>query len=262
MSVENKIQEILTSGILESYVLGVATAEEEAQVLQWMGEYPEIKKAVQEIELGLEKSLVDAGEPVPNPIKDAIYKNTIGSPPILPEVEPHGPLKEGGKLLRMVYGLGIIVAVLLGLLMMQTREKRSILNEKDTLETELNALTDECDDISQGFTFLSDLNTQKITLESTGLTTAAEATVWYNLNSDLIIFSASGLPELTPEQSYQLWAIIDGVPTDLGVIEKDDSGTVISIQFTGVAQAFAITIEPAGGSEGPTLEQMIVVGSS
>ena len=65
-----------------------------------------------------------------------------------------------------------------------------------------------------------------------------------------------GLNELNPDQAYQLWLIKDGMRDNGGVFSVDHGGYgglwVESPQPLGDYQAFGITIEPAGGSPGPT----------
>jgi anti-sigma-K factor RskA len=70
-----------------------------------------------------------------------------------------------------------------------------------------------------------------------------------------------GLPVLESEQQYQLWLIKDG---------KRDSGAVFSVNADGYRgqeieapiplrdySAFGVTIEPAGGSPGPTGQRVL-----
>jgi anti-sigma-K factor RskA len=65
-----------------------------------------------------------------------------------------------------------------------------------------------------------------------------------------------GLTELSEDQEYQLWLIGDGVHDSGGTFKVGDDGYggrwVYSPQPLGSYQAFGITIEPAGGSPGPT----------
>ncbi len=89
--------------------------------------------------------------------------------------------------------------------------------------------------------------------EATGvITIAADGTA---------TLSIANLPPLTAEQQYQLWLIRDG---------QRDSGAVFSVNADGSAQvtiqaarpftsyqAFGITIEPAGGSPGPTGDRVL-----
>lgn len=72
------------------------------------------------------------------------------------------------------------------------------------------------------------------------------------------------LPVLGEEQEYQLWLIDNGERTDGGTFSVDEDGYdshyVSAPQPLGEYDAFGVTIEPAGGSPGPTGPQ--VLGSS
>lgn len=70
-----------------------------------------------------------------------------------------------------------------------------------------------------------------------------------------------GLPQLSSEQQYQLWLIEDGERTSGVVFSVDKDGyrgvqiqSPIPLQEYG---AFGITIEPAGGSPGPTGDRVL-----
>lgn len=70
---------------------------------------------------------------------------------------------------------------------------------------------------------------------------------------------ADGLDALdASRETYQLWSLVDGEATSLGLMTPDDAGRA-SMAFAydaGVADALAITIEPAGGSTQPTSEPL------
>lgn len=88
--------------------------------------------------------------------------------------------------------------------------------------------------------------------------------------SGIIYISADGrngtvivdqLPQLGPDQQYQLWLIQDGQRTSGAVFSVDDDGyrglqieSPIPLQEYG---AFGITMEPAGGSPAPTGERVL-----
>jgi hypothetical protein len=56
------------------------------------------------------------------------------------------------------------------------------------------------------------------------------------------------------DKQYQLWAIVSGKPVSLGVL--DSSNTMQEGLPVSNPQAFAITLEPSGGSINPTMDQM------
>jgi anti-sigma-K factor RskA len=70
-----------------------------------------------------------------------------------------------------------------------------------------------------------------------------------------------GLPPLDAEHEYQLWLIRDGVRTSGGVFAVNDEGYgALWVSAPGSLNsypAFGITIEPLGGSAGPTGERVM-----
>lgn len=70
-----------------------------------------------------------------------------------------------------------------------------------------------------------------------------------------------GLPELAEEQQYQLWLIADGKRTSGGVFSVDYWGYGAMVIEAPLPldsyAAFGVTIEPAGGSSGPTGDKVL-----
>jgi len=72
---------------------------------------------------------------------------------------------------------------------------------------------------------------------------------------------ASGLPVNDNQHQYQLWAIRKLKPISLGVFDVRKADSVMeSMSSIDRASAFAVTLEPRGGSEKPTLKQMVMMG--
>ena len=90
----------------------------------------------------------------------------------------------------------------------------------------------------------------------------SKATVYWNKSTEDVYLSIKNLKELSKDQQYQLWAIIDGKPVDAGVFDPTNSSMLVQMKnINPNAAAFAVTIEPKGGSENPTLETMQVIGN-
>lgn len=78
-------------------------------------------------------------------------------------------------------------------------------------------------------------------------------------------FITDHLPALEQDRDYQLWYIGLAGPVDAGIFQVDDAGFGVADirnlpQNTAEISAFAVTIEPKGGSVKPTLDQMILLG--
>jgi anti-sigma-K factor RskA len=64
------------------------------------------------------------------------------------------------------------------------------------------------------------------------------------------------LPDAGDGKSYQMWAIEGGAPVSIAVMDEGTSGEVVSVVPVNAssADALAITVEPAGGSDEPTTD--------
>ena len=72
----------------------------------------------------------------------------------------------------------------------------------------------------------------------------------------------TGLPELDPGRTYELWVERDGAIVGVGTFEPDARGlaaVTIDASLDGIRQAM-ITIEPEGGSQSPTPGDVIMQG--
>lgn len=85
--------------------------------------------------------------------------------------------------------------------------------------------------------------------------------VYWNPSTKKLLLVDAHLPELSPQQQYQLWALYDGKPIDAGVFDAKDINVASSFQKDiPNAQAFAVTVEPKGGSASPTLTNLCMMG--
>lgn len=70
-----------------------------------------------------------------------------------------------------------------------------------------------------------------------------------------------GIDALDASQTYQMWTLApDGTPTSAGLLAADADGhatSIVAVDASAV-DAFAVTIEPAGGSAAPTTDPIFV----
>jgi anti-sigma-K factor RskA len=69
-----------------------------------------------------------------------------------------------------------------------------------------------------------------------------------------VVLITNNLPELSPDQTYQLWLIATDEITSAGVVDVPDSGdvTYLTAGDLGGVTTIALSVEPLGGSEQPT----------
>lgn len=98
-------------------------------------------------------------------------------------------------------------------------------------------------------------------LQGTDFTPDAVGMLVLSSDGDYGVLIVDGLPNLTEGQQYQLWLIEDGERTSGGVFSVNEDGygsiVVTSVQPLIKYGAVGITIEPSGGSPGPTGEKVL-----
>lgn len=90
---------------------------------------------------------------------------------------------------------------------------------------------------------------------------AALAKVFWNQQTGDVYLSDISLPPAPAGKQYQLWVIVEGKPVDAGLLSSQKN-TVQKMKPFEAAQAFAITLENAGGSPAPTMEELYVMANA
>ena len=132
------------------------------------------------------------------------------------------------------------------------------LNEQ--VARDYNQVNQRLGDIETQMQVINNPAFERIVMKGTPNAPEALASIYWNKNSQEVFLSVQNLKALAKDQQYQLWAIVDGKPVDMGVF--DTSTALLKMKTTGKAAAFAVTIEPRGGKASPTLETMQVLGNS
>jgi len=102
-----------------------------------------------------------------------------------------------------------------------------------------------------------------VALAGTPAHPTAQARVLYNVAAHRVYLDVQQLPPLPAGKQYQLWALDKGKPVDAGVLASNTAtgDSIQQMKDIASAQAFAMTVEPTGGSTGPTLNTMTVIGN-
>jgi anti-sigma-K factor RskA len=85
----------------------------------------------------------------------------------------------------------------------------------------------------------------------------------YNPTTKAVYLDVRKLPAPPTGKQYQLWALDNGKPVDAGVLAAATTAgdSLQQMKDIASAQAFAMTVEPEGGSINPTLSTLTVVGN-
>ncbi|WP_277246417.1 anti-sigma factor [Micrococcus terreus] len=77
------------------------------------------------------------------------------------------------------------------------------------------------------------------------------------------VLAARGLPAPGEGRDYQMWTIQgEAAPQPAGLLEVQNGLALVRMQDVPADAALAVTVEPAGGSEAPTTDPIVVLASS
>ncbi|MGV3767205.1 MAG: anti-sigma factor [Chitinophagaceae bacterium] len=271
-------QEYISSGIVESYVLGLASQEEAAEFERACDTYPEVRAAREAFELSLEQQLLANAVPPPAGLLDDIFAAAgINNQPTTVEIDPNGsprfpedPVAPQTPVVKMqkAPSFGWMAAAAMILLIGSAalnfylyRQYEGVKAEQAALASQNKEVMDRIAEAEQSLALLKDPANLPVIMNGVGNSPDAKATVYWNTNTKDVYLLVNNLPVPEAGKQYQLWALVDGKPVDAGVFEVDPAGNLVTkMKNIPHAQAFAVTLEKKGGSPTPTLTAMYVMG--
>lgn len=79
------------------------------------------------------------------------------------------------------------------------------------------------------------------------------------LTSERALLVADGLADVDADRTYQLWAMRDGVPVPSGLLDVTDGRVQALATEYRAGDGLAVSVEPAGGSDQPTTDPVLVL---
>ncbi len=257
------IKEYISSGIVESYVLGLASDAERQEFEAMSLQYPELVEAKIQFEDVLEKKMMAEGIQPPAALKEKI-ENSIqpSANPLYTDMyeEEQAPVRTTNPWKWVAAASIVLLAGSLVWAIFLNSEKNELASENNQLKEQLSstaANADECRDMA---TALHRPGLRLAPLHGTNASPASLATVYWDTTSHDVYLIVNNLPAPASDQQYQLWALINDQPVDLGVFEMKQEKLLVKMKNVTNAEAFAITLEPRGGSPAPTLNAMHTYG--
>lgn len=294
------IQDYIESGILEEYALGVLSEAERTEVERIAREHPDVARELKQVIGGLdayaeahavtppegmrervlagwqqairataeqEKTIQTADAPVASPRMVA----SSTSAPVAASQEAvvrQMPAAEAPGRIRWMIAASVALLMLsaLGNYLLYSRLKETEANlqvaqtEQSRYAATQKAALNERD---QQLAVLRNEAFRPVDLKGTPKAPEALARVYYNAQTKAVFVDVRNLPALPEGKQYQLWALDNGKPVDAGVLASATAAgdSIQQMKDIASAQAFAVTVENAGGAASPTLSTMTVVGN-
>lgn len=257
-------QEYIESGILELYVYGLLTETENLEIAEMAKKNPDVEQEI----LAIEKAIVALSSSF------APFHSVANFEKIKARLElKHGKvvdMKPASNWSQYV-GWAAAVLMLLGLgyqTLELTKTKEAIAtvgNEKNKIQREFAYLDQQNKETEKNLTIVRDIKNTGVTLGGQAVSPTSFAKVYWNKDTRTTYIDAAGLPKPPKGMVYQVWSLkLSPVltPTSIGLLDNFDENEqkIFAVDQTDSAEAFGITLEPAGGSLTPTMEQLYTLG--
>lgn len=266
--------EYIESGVLELYVSGLLSIEEMRDVELKACQFPEVKSELDALQLAMEHfAMIHSLNPRPE------LKNKIMS-----ALQSHEPtdvnqsLSGKGKIRKMegnrsytgllaaasIALLAIVSALTIYFASQYSEEKKRVARlEQQQLDAlkEMQQMQLSMTKTADNLKMLSDPGTVRVMMKGTSSHEESVAIIYWNKQTKDVYLDIRNLPPAPSDKQYQLWFIdSSNKPVSAGVFDLR-TGEFLKMNNASEAIAFAVTLEPRGGSVNPTLDQMYVIGN-
>ncbi|MBQ0908671.1 anti-sigma factor [Flavobacterium sp. F-328] len=256
-------KEYIDSGILELYVYGLLTETESEEVAAKAKNNAEINSEI----ISIEKAIVALSSSFSPFHSVANYekikeKLELKYAPVI-QLEP--------KRNKFQYlGWAASVALLVGVAYQynELNQTSSIVaaaqEDKAKIEKEFNTLKIKNTAVESSLAVVRDIKNTVVSLGGQAVSPQSSAKVYWNQETEVVYIDAANLPEPPEGMVYQVWALKLNplTPTSIGLLENFDKNDqkLFAVSSASGAEGFGITLEPAGGSLTPTMEQLYTLG--
>ncbi|WP_303311736.1 anti-sigma factor [Hymenobacter sp. BT730] len=278
------IQEYIESGILEQYVLGTLTLREQTEVERLADAHTEIRQELDQITQALEGyALAHAAAP-PAGMRERVLAGWQAAIQLEAPVAATPPVAEPGRVIAMPASeepartsgraLTWLMAAAVALLLISnfifyrnwqnaSQELTAMQSSRDELAANTRVVQERLTQRTNELAMFRDDAYHTVQLNGTPNAPGAKARVHFNPTTKAVYVEVRNLPKPPEGKQYQLWALDNGKPIDAGMLaEATMTGDSVQLMKSiASAQAFAMTVEPAGGSASPTLSSMAVLGN-
>jgi anti-sigma-K factor RskA len=257
-------KEFIESGILELYVYGLLSESENDEVTAMSNKNPEIKTEI----ISIEKAIINLSSSFSPFISHSQFEK------IKAQLElKHSKvvtMKTGSNWSSYI-GWAASIVLLIGIgyqyskLNETSTQVAAIEKEKSKLQETVVGLETKNKETETVLAVVRDETNTVITLGGQAVAPSAKAKIYWNKQTEVVYVDASGLPEPPEGKEYQIWSLKlqpQLTPTSIGMLTnfKANKSKVFAVEKTNGAEAFGITLEPAGGSPTPTMEQLYTLG--
>lgn len=258
-------QDYIESGILELYVYGKLNEAEMEEVFKMAEQHAEIKEEI----IAIERAVLFLSSSVSPRLSGKNYEDIKSL--IFGKEEPKVIELKPKTNWSSYLGWAAALVFLLGgyYYHMQKQEEANaqlvtVENEKSKLQKDLVDLEFTNNENQELIAIIRDPKNIVVPLLGQDVAPKSYAKIYWNQETKKVYVDGLGLPNPPDGMVYQVWSLKLNplTPESIGLIENFGISKKRFFEMSASfdSEAFGITLEPAGGSPTPTLEQLFTLG--
>ena len=253
MNIENYI----SSGVIEQYVMGLCTAEEKNELEQMRRSSAKLDEAIRQFEIVFEKKMMN-NISLPDTATDIRIMQTIDAmsqAKIIPlnSTEKKAPGFKWLKSLAAAASILLAISVTLNYyLFKKQKAQEQLLFSKNETPTSLPV---------SDYNILKRTDITPIAMYGVGYHSICRCTMFWDKKTGKVYIMIHHLPKSSGAEDFQLWAMVNNKPVSVGIINDTIRDRFIEMpNMPDGATKFSITLEKAGGSSSPTIDETYLEG--
>ncbi len=250
-------KDYISSGIIEQYVLGLCTPEEEAELEQFRKTDAALNEAIINFEIQFENEMMRHVS-IPGAATDSRVLEQIDSF----KPTPVGLISIGKEKIINYKWLRPVAAAAILLLGTSVVFNYILYSKNKKHQQELAALSNTPVTLP-----LADYNILKnpaitpVAMYGVGYHAICRCTMFWDKKTGKAYIMIHHLPKSSTEKDFQLWANVNGKPVNVGIIDDTIRDRFIEMSnMPAGATSFSVTLEKAGGADFPTEEEAYLFG--
>ena len=247
-------KEIISSGLLEMYVMGATSSDESIKVEQWRSMFVEVDEEIINIEKSLEAYAFANAITPSSSVKEKIFISIKNNSSTENKSLQSAKVVSISPLRNIAAAAAVLLLIGSSVLNFFYYNKYNDVNSKfNESQQQLALLNEHLTDLNNDMGIVQSKYSEPVSLKGLEAAPDAAAKIFWMKNTGEVYVDPINLPMAPNGKQYQLWAIVDGKPIDGGMITSKDGKKyhIQKMKTFGKAQAFAITLETEGGNPQP-----------
>lgn len=254
-------QRIIEEGLLTPYLLGTLDKVQEAEVAHALEQDADLREMYSRLEADFERMAMENTIAPPDAVLTGLKKELDES-----STSPVIDLNADKRTFTQLRSRLLVAASLAALFALSafwfysqwqdaTANLNALQNQTADLQQRINSLEGNLQLTTRRYQILTNPEVIPVVLEGNKIMPNSRAVAYMNHTSKEVVVNPKGLPPLDADKTYQMWADVDGVMINMGLVPTDEE--LVELAYIDEAESLNITIEPAGGNDHPTVENLI-----